>query len=229
MKLVTIESTLRETGNKAKRVQTRATGNVPAVIYGNKEEPVSIAVNDKFIEKLLHTEGGAHAIVQLNFENTPDCNTPALIKAVQRHPIRDTLVHIDFLRIRLDQRIQSRVSVVLTGRAKGFLEGGVTDHQLREIEIECLAMEMPDHIEVDITELELGDSIHVSDLEVAEGITILTNAKFAVASIHAPRVLKTEEEEAAEAAEAAETAEGEEGGEGEENKEDGKEDKEGKK
>lgn len=211
MQLITIESTIRETGSKAQRAQTRAAGNVPAVIYGNSKDALAIAVNRKSVEKLLHTEGGMHAIVQLNFENAPEHNSPALMKATQRHPVRDNLLHVDFLRIRLDQRIQTQVSVVLTGRAKGIVEGGVIDHQLREINIECLALDTPEHIEVDISHLGLGESIHVSDLNVGEGVTILTDADFAVASIHAPRVLKSAEEEAADAAAgAAEVAENEE-------------------
>jgi len=204
MQLITLESTIRETGSKTYRSQTRASGSIPAVIYGNSKDALAIAVNGKTIEKLLHTEGGMHAIVQLNFENAPECNSPALIKATQRHPVRDNLLHVDFLRIRLDQRIQTQVSVVLTGRAKVIIEGGVVDHQIREVDIECLALEAPDHIEVDISHLGLGESVHVSDLNVAEGVTILTDANLAVASIHAPRVMKTAEEEAAEAAKAAE-------------------------
>ena len=193
MQLITIESTLRETGRKAHRATVRAANNVPAVIYGNNIDPIAVAINDKAVEKLLHTEGGVHSVVQLNFESTPEHNSPALIKAVQRHPIKDSLVHVDFMRIRLDQRIQTQVVIVLTGRAKGVLEGGVIDN----------ALEVPEHIEVDISHLGLGESIHVSDLQVAEGVTILTDANLAVASVHMPRVVKTAEEEDAEGAEAA--------------------------
>ena len=203
MQLITIESTLRETGRKAHRATVRAANNVPAVIYGNNIDPIAVAINDKAVEKLLHTEGGVHSVVQLNFESTPEHNSPALIKAVQRHPIKDSLVHVDFMRIRLDQRIQTQVVIVLTGRAKGVLEGGVIDNQIREVDIECLALEVPEHIEVDISHLGLGESIHVSDLQVAEGVTILTDANLAVASVHMPRVVKTAEEEDAEGAEAA--------------------------
>ena len=204
MQLVSLKSTVRETGRKAHRAAVRATGSVPAVIYGNSQDALAIAINEKVIEKLLHTEGGMHAVVQLDFENAPEHNSPALMKAVQRHPIKDNLLHVDFLRIRLDQRIQTQVVIVLTGRAKGVVEGGVIDHQIREVDIECLALEVPEHIEVDITNLGLGESVHVSDLQVAEGVTILTDADLAIASIHTPRVMKTAEEEAAEEEAAAE-------------------------
>ena len=129
-----------------------------------------------------------------------------LFRSVQWHPVKDTLLHVDFLRIRLDQRIQTQVSIVLKGRAKGIIEGGVIDNQIREVDIECLALEVPECIEVDISDLGLGESVHVGDLSVAEGVTILTNPDFAIASIHMPRVVKTAEEEEAEAEEAAAAA-----------------------
>ena len=176
MQLVTLKSMVRETGRKAHRATVRKSGKVPAVIYGNNQDALAIAVNEKSLEKLLHTEGGMHAVVQLDFENAPEYNSPALMKAVQRHPIKDNLLHVDFLRIRLDQRIQTQVAVVLKGRAKGVVDGGVARiYQIREVEIECLALEVPEHIEVDITNLGLGESVHVGDPQVAEGITILTN------------------------------------------------------
>lgn len=209
MELITIESTLRETGRKAHRAAVRASHSVPAVMYGNNTAPVAVTINEKAVEKLLHTEGGVHSVVQLNFENTPEHNSPALIKAVQRHPIKDSLVHVDFMRIRLDQRIQTQATIVLKGRAKGVLEGGVIDNQIREVDIECLALEVPEHIEVDISHLGIGESIHISDLQVAEGITILTDGDLAVASVHMPRVVKTAEEEAEGAEEAEKEAEAE--------------------
>ncbi|HDP34761.1 MAG TPA: 50S ribosomal protein L25 [Candidatus Hydrogenedentes bacterium] len=204
MQLVTLNAEVRETGRKTFTSRTRAADRIPAVVYGNAADAVAVAVDRKIIEKLLHTEGGIHAVVQLEFDNAPEYNSPALIKATQRDPIRDALLHVDFLRIRLDQRIQTEVAVVLTGRAKGVVEGGIIDHQIREVDIECLALDAPQHLEVDISHLGMGESVHVSDLKVAEGVTILTDANLAIASVHAPRVLKTAEEEAAEAAEAAE-------------------------
>ena len=209
MQLVTLNSLVRETGRKTHRAIIRKSGKVPAVIYGNNQDALAIAVNEKSLEKLLHTEGGMHAVVQLDFENAPEYNSPALLKAVQRHPIKDNLLHVDFLRISLDQRIQTQVAVVLKGRAKGVVDGGVIDYQIREVEIECLALEVPEHIEVDITNLGLGESVHVGDLQVAEGITILTNPELAIASVHTPKVMKSAAEETEAAAEGAEDKEAE--------------------
>ncbi len=216
MQLQTLKTKVRETGRKGLAAHTRNTGFVPAVMYGARKEAVSLAVERKALEKILHTEGGMHAVVQLDFEDAPEHSSPALLKEVQRHPYRERLVHADFMRIRLDERVHTRVTVVLKGRAKGVIDGGVVDQQIREVEIECLALEIPEHIEVDITNLGMGESIHVADLVVPEGVTVVTDAELGIAAIHAPRVLKTAEEEAAEAAEAAETTEAAEAAEAEE-------------
>ena len=99
-------------------------------------------------------------------------------------------MHADFLRIRLDERIQTTVSVVLTGQAEGVTLGGVLDHQLREVEVECLALDVPEEFALDITSLQVGDSLHVSDITAVENVTILTDPARAVAAILAPRVVE---------------------------------------
>ncbi len=210
MQLITLKTQLRKTGRKAYNAQTRAEDNLPAVVYGDSKDALAIAVDRTEIEKMLKVEGGTHAVVQLECDDAPEHSSPALLKAVQRHPVKDHVLHVDFLRIRLDQRIETQVAVVLTGRSKGVIEGGVIDQQIREVEVECLALDAPQHLEVDISHLEMGDSVHVSDLVVPDNVTILTDPEVAIASVHMPRVVKTAEEEAAEAEAAeAEAAEAE--------------------
>lgn len=162
-----------------------------------------IAVGRKTFEHLIHGKQGEHAIVKLDFQDNPDLNGPAMIKDVQHHPVRSTVVHADFLRIRLDERLRTMVSVVIVGRAKGLLDGGVSDQQLHEIEVECLALDVPDSITVDITELAIGDSVHVADLKTPDGVDIVMDPERTVIAIHAPRVITDE-------------VEGEEGAAGEE-------------
>ena len=210
MQLHTLKAKTRTTGRKGMNTDLRVNGSVPSVIYGEGKDSFAIAVDRKALAKIMHTEGGAHALLQLEFDDAAEHNSPAIIKAVQHHPVSDAVLHVDFMRIRLDQRIQSPVTIVLTGRAKGVVDGGVVDHQLREVTVECLALDMPEHIEVDMTDLGMGESIHVSDLKVSESVTIITDPELTIASIHAPRVMKTEEELAGEAeAEGGEQAEAE--------------------
>ena len=146
-----------------------------------------------------------------------------MLKAVQHHPIRGEVLHADFMRIRLDERIQTVVPLVLAGQAKGLVEGGILDHQLRELEIECLALEVPEQITVDVSDLGIGDVIHVADVHVPATVTLLTGTDRAVVAVLAPRVV----EEAA-VSEEVEAAEGEEGkgAEGEGGEASGKESKE---
>ena len=196
MQLHTLESKVRSTGRKGMNTEARKDGGIPSVLYGGDADNMNIVVNRRALEKILHQEGGAHALIQLQFPEMAQCDPPAIIKAVQRHPVSDVPQHVDFMRIRLDEMIQSPVAIVLSGRPKGVIDGGVIDHQLREVMVECLALDIPEHIEIDITSLGMGESIHVSDLQVADNIRIITEPGLAVASIHAPRVVKAAEQEA---------------------------------
>jgi large subunit ribosomal protein L25 len=195
----------------------RESGQIPVVLYGGEKNTVSGQVDAKEFTHLIHGRGGEHAIVQLECEDQPDLNSPAMLKAVQHHPVRGEVLHADFQRIRLDERIHTVVSIVLTGQAKGVVEGGVLDHQLRELEVECLALEVPEQISADISDVAIGEGIHVSDLQVPANVTVLTEPERAVATVLAPRVVEeavAEGEEEAVEGEEGEAAEGEEGEEG---------------
>ncbi len=218
MELQNLSVSKREGKGKGSSHQTRVKGLIPGVVYGGGQDPLHIVVNTKVFEKLLHGRFGEHAVVQLEVEGAPDLNSPALLKQVQRHPLKEHVLHADFLRIRLDERIETVVPIELTGQAAGVVEGGVLEHQLREVEVECLALEVPEHILVDVSRLNIGDSVHVSDLIVPEGIKVLTDPERPVASVTVPRAMV----EAAPAEAAAEGAEGEgekKEGEGEKKKE----------
>ena len=212
-----------EADGKGAIQRLRMTGQIPVVLYGGNKEAVSAQVNAKEFVQLIRGRGGEHAIVQLECKSKPDLNSPAMLKAVQHHPIRGEVLHADFMRIRLDERIQTVVPLVLIGQAKGLVEGGILDHQLRELEIECLALEVPEQITVDVSDVGIGDVIHVADVHVPANVTLLTGTDRAVVAVLAPRVV-----EEAPVAEEAEAAEGEEakGAEGEGGEASGKESKE---
>lgn len=212
MDIKTLSVTKRDTSGKGPARQARLKGEVPGVVYGEGKDPLSIQINLRSFEQLVHGRGGEHAVVQLDVENQPELSGPAMVKAVQHHPVKDTIVHADLLRIRLDQKIQTVVPLNLTGRAQGIIDGGVPDQQLHEVEIECLATEVPLQIDVDISAMNIDESLHVSEIQASSGVTILTDAERTILAIHPPRVAKSEAEEADAAAEAAEEAK-EEGGE----------------
>jgi len=205
MQLQTLSAEVRATRKKSSARKQRINGQLPAVVYGEGQDPVAVLVSTSDFEKVIHGAGGEHAVVQLEVADKPELSGPTMLRDVQHHPVKDFILHADFQRIRLDRVIHTYVPIHLTGKPKGVVEGGVIDYQLREVEVECLALDVPEYIEVDTTELEVGDSLHVSDLVAPEKVKITTDPERAIVTVLAPRVLAE-----AEAAEEEEAAEGEE-------------------
>jgi large subunit ribosomal protein L25 len=198
-----------ETGKGVAR-RLRADGRVPGVLYGQGVEPVALSVDAREMFHILHGAAGANALVDLVVDGSEHL---VLAREIQRDYIHNSLIHIDFLAVSRTQAITVNVPVVETGEAAGVKEGGVVEHHLREVAVECFPQDVPDQIEIDITELELGDMIHVSDLVAPEGVTILTTPEDAVLSIITPAVLRTEADLSVPGEEGVEVpaAEGEEG------------------
>ena len=200
-----------ETGKGVAR-RLRAGGRVPGVLYGQGVEPVALSVDAREMFHILHGAAGANALVDLVVDGSEHL---VLAREFQRDYIHNSLIHIDFLAVSRTQAITVNVPVVETGEAAGVKEGGVVEHHLREVAVECFPQDVPDQIEIDITELELGDMVHVSDLMAPKGVTILTNSEDAVLSIITPAVLRTEADLSVPGEEGIEVpaAEGEEGAE----------------
>lgn len=215
MELQTLQVTAREESGKGISRRTRREGRVPVILYGGEGGNVRLSADRRTLTQVLHGKQGEHAIVQLEVEGNPGLNSPAMVKEVQHHPVRGDVLHADFMRISLEKRIKTMIAIRVEGRAIGVIEGGLMDFQSREIEIECLALDVPEYLTVDVSEMKIGDSVHVSDLEAPESVEILTPAERAVVAVHAPRVVVEEVEEVegeeGEVVEGAEAAEGEEG------------------
>lgn len=212
MDLQNLKVITRQNSGKGVARKTRRDERVPAILYGGGRDTVRLSIDFRIFDVLLHGKQGEHAIVQLDIEGHPDLSGPAIVKEVQHHPVRGQVTHADFMRIRLDEKIRTHIPVRLEGQAPGVVEGGVLDHQMREVEVECLALDVPEFLAVDVSELEMGQTLHVDAIEVDDGITLITALDRALVACHAPRVI-VEEEEVAEGEEA--LAEGEEA-EGEE-------------
>jgi large subunit ribosomal protein L25 len=206
---VKLKGESRQAVGKGAARKTRAIGRVPAVLYGPEVEPQRLTVNERELWHALHTDAGTNVLINLTIDGESYLTMP---REVQRDIVRGTLLHIDFLRIRKDVAIQVEVPIHLTGESAGVKEGGVVEHHLWELRLECLPTQVPESIEADITRLAIGDSLHVSDLRVPEHITVLTPLEETLVSVVPPPVLEVPEEEVPEEeAEAAEAAEGEEG------------------
>lgn len=183
--------------NAARRV--RVSGKIPAVVYGAGKDAVAVTVDPKVITKILHSESGHNTIFDLNVEGAGV--TKAMIVDWQHEPIKGKLLHIDLKRIAMDKAMRVSVPVQLVGTATGVKnQGGILEHVLREVEIECLPGDIPSHIDVDISGLELHGVLRIADLPHSGKIKFLGDEDATVAHV---TIIK--EEAAAEAAEAAPT------------------------
>ncbi len=181
--------------NHARRV--RVAGKIPAVVYGAGMDSVAVTVDPKVVTKILHSESGHNTIFDLNVEGA--ALAKAMIVDWQHEPIKGKLLHIDFKRIAMDKAMRVSVPVLLTGIPAGVkTAGGVLDQILREVEIECLPGDIPDHLDVDVAGLEMYGAIHISDLPQMGSIKYLGEPTALVA-----HVTEIKEEAAAEVVPAA--------------------------
>jgi large subunit ribosomal protein L25 len=199
------DRTGKETAHKI-----RAAGRVPAVVYGRGMEPLHVSIDSRELFHLLHTDAGVNVLVDLRVDGD---HFLALPREVQRDLIKGRFVHVDFLRIARDEKITVEVPVHVVGESHGVKEGGVVEHHLWNVQVECLPTDVPTHIDADITRLGINESLKVSDLKTPERCTILTSPDEVVVSVVPPQVLRVEEPEGA-AAEAVEGEEAEAGAEG---------------
>ncbi len=185
-------------GNGPARVLRRA-GQIPAVLYGRKIEPVLLSVNTKDLEQILKKGGFGQVILNLVIQNGKKVTTSAIIKELQTHPVSGNLIHIDFYEVDMKRQIKVMVPVITTGKSVGIEEGGLLNIVRRELEVFCLPGDMPEAIEIDISELGIGDSIHVEDVSLGENVEVATDVNFTVVTVLSPKVeeevVEEEEEE----------------------------------
>ena len=175
----------------------RELGFVPGVVYGREMEPLAVAVNHRELVKLLHSKTGERALVTLRLEDA-SWEKPALVKAVQHDPVSGHVLHVDFHAIVLTERLRVKVPVVLRGEPIGVKqEGGILEHFLREIEVECLPTEIPASVEFDVSGLTVGNTVHVRELVPPKNTKITSDPEGVIASVQVPKVEKPEEEVAA--------------------------------
>ena len=194
MSEMTIKVEKREqTGKNANR-QLRALGAVPAVVYGGNKDSVAITIDRKKVIELLKRGGGENAVFRLELEGT-DKSRHAMIRDLQVDPISRRIIHIDFQRIDLKQKVRVQVAVILQGEANGVKnEGGVLDFITRELEVECLPNDIPPGIELDVTPLSIGEHIEAGDIRLPESVELIDEPERVVVSISHSRVAAEIEE-----------------------------------
>jgi|SRR5882724_6271558 len=196
MKEIVLEAQARPAGKKSAVKAMRAKGEVPGIAYGDKDKPFSLTVNEKSMQAILHSKGGRNALINLK---VGDSSHAVLIKEIQRHPITRALQHIDFQRISLKQKIETKVPIHVTGESPGVkLGGGVLEFLVREIRVRCLPTEIPASVDADISNLQLNQGIRAKELKLPQGVEILMDAESVI--IHVITVHIVEETPAATAA-----------------------------
>jgi large subunit ribosomal protein L25 len=186
MKTIELTVERRETRGKNAARQTRAAGKIPAVVYGAGRDTVPITVNARDLSDAFRGGAGENAIFLLKLQGS-DQSRHAMIRDLQRDPLSRRAVHLDFVRVLMDTKIRVRVPVEVVGVAKGVkTEGGILDFVTREIEIECLPGNIPEHLPIDVTELSIGDALRISDVPIPEGVEVVDDVEKVVLHIAHP-------------------------------------------
>ncbi len=208
----TLAVEIRNDTGKGLARRLRRDGRVPAVLYGHGKASVSLIVEANALEHLLQTShAGLNTLIDLAGASEVKGRI-VLVKELQRHPVAGTLVHADFFEIDTKELLHVSVPIRLTGTPAGVKTGGILEHTMREIDLACLPTAIPDAIEIDVSELEIGDAVHVSDLVLPEGVETALDSSLPVAHVATPKI--EEEPIADEAAVEGEAAEAAEAGEG---------------
>jgi large subunit ribosomal protein L25 len=198
-----LDATVRETIGKNEARRTRREGRVPAIVYGaasqgGNRDAVSIAVDPKALLKILHSESGANTLISLKLNGT---DTKVLVKDFQLDPVTHAVLHADFYRVAMDRMIQVTIPVNVKGEARGVKQqGGILEFVRREVEIECLPSDIPEHIDIDVSELLVGQGVRLRDVATSPKWRPLTDADTMLVHVI---LAKAEESAAATATEAA--------------------------
>ncbi len=178
---VMLEAKVRkDTGSRA-MYKVRREGSIPAVLYGHKEATVPLTISDRDFGAIMRA---GQRMVDLKVDGKTQ---KALIKDVQYDPLGDAILHVDFARVSMTEKITLNVPIVMTGHAPGQAEGGVLDQVLKSLEIRCLPANIPENIKVNISELKIGDSIFVKNVPPVEGVEVVTDPEAIVVTVHAPK------------------------------------------
>jgi len=183
LELLELTANVRKSTGKGISKALRRQGLIPGVLYGPKSEPIPISVDTLDIEKLFKHSGSNQAPLNLTIKNGESVKKTAMIKDLQLHPVSRRFLHIDLYEVAMDKKIQVRVPVVLTGMAKGTEAGGTLQLIRRELDVLCFPLDIPEFITIDVSEMQIGDSIHVEEITVSENIEVLADTNFTVVTV----------------------------------------------
>ncbi|HTU99866.1 MAG TPA: 50S ribosomal protein L25 [Luteitalea sp.] len=181
----TLEAVARESRGKNEARRLRVSGKIPAVVYGGGQEPQAVAVSPKELSRLLHSEAGLNTLIDLTLDGA---TTKVIVKDFLLQPVTHHLLHADFYRVDVNKKVQVKVAVRLHGEPRGVkLQGGVLDFVHREVEVETLPTEIPEHIDIEVGELSIGDGVYVRDVAQGQKWTPVSSADLLLVHVVAPR------------------------------------------
>ena len=186
----------RDSRGSAEARRLRRQGLIPGILYGRGKSPHAICVPERELRRVLTGAGGLHAILDVVLEGQKTTH-PSILKEYQQHPVRGGIIHVDLQEVRLDQPIHARVVVELVGEPVGVTEGGVLSQVSREVTVEALPMEVPEHLELDVSGMAIGDTLRLADLEAQDGVKYVDDLEETVlATVTMPtRIVEPEPEE----------------------------------
>lgn len=191
-----LSATPRTTAGKGPARTLRSAGRIPGIVYGHAREPQPLTLDTREFEKLLSHISAESTVIELSLDGQ---TTKTLIREIQRHPFKRQILHVDFQELVAGEKVQVNIPIVLLGVPEGVrASGGVMDQTLRELSIRVDPSAIPDHIEVDVSGVQIGHSIHVSELQLPEGVEVLNDSEAPVCVVAAPRAVVEEVAAAAE-------------------------------
>ena len=208
MEQINLNARVRKTTGNSPARSLRREGRIPAVLYGPKTEPILLSIDSREFEQIAKKSTIGSVLLNLQIQNGDSTSRPAMVKELQTHPVTHRFLHVDFYEIDMQRKIKVMVPVVVRGKAKGVEDGGLLQIVRREIEVLCLPTEIPEAFEVDVSDLDIGDAIHLEDIQTVGNIEIVEETNVTVVTVLAPKVEVEAVEELVEGEEALE-AEGE--------------------
>lgn len=201
MEKVILKAETRTGTGKRVAKDLRAKGLIPANVYKHGGQAVNLQISNDDLEEILHTKAGENVIITLKISGADAKDKTVLIKEIQREPIKDGILHVDFNEISLTEALAVNVPLTSRGEPVGVkVDGGILEHIMRELHIECLPSAIPEKIEIDVSELKIGDAVFVKNIKVPEGVKVLNDPELIAMIVKAPKVEVPKEEVGAEGA-----------------------------
>jgi large subunit ribosomal protein L25 len=190
LEIHTVKAQTRNTAGKGSSRSLRREGKIPAILYGSEIENVALSVSNYDIEHLFKKVSYSQALLNLVVENGQSFEKMVMIKEIQNDPVSNQYLHIDFYEVKMDQKITATIPLVTKGTAKGIINGGIVQNIRRELEVVCFPADIPQNIEIDISDLDIGDAIHVEDIKLEGDIEIPYDVNFAIVTVVSSKMIE---------------------------------------